>query len=126
MSDETRGMVAMLPPAFGDAEIDALVAHCRDVFRAKGKDYTIGTGDALHNFRTVGEFLGVDPAQAWAVYFYKHIAAIFAYAKHGAVESEPIEGRIVDAINYLLLFHKLVLEGQRKGDVNGKDQTRVG
>ena len=54
--------------------------------------------------------IGLTPLQVWAIYFYKHIAAIETYVKNGSVSSEPIEGRIADAINYLILLRALIEE----------------
>ncbi len=97
----------------GDADLDGLLEQCFKVFKVKGDDYTIGNADRLHNFRTNAEFVGLDMMQVWSVFFYKHLAAIFSYVKTaGKSQSEPIEERILDAINYLLLFYKMVKERQ--------------
>lgn len=103
-----------LPATFmNDPDFDACLRQCRDILGIKGTDYTIGSTDRLHNFRTVGEFTGLDPKATLGVYFYKHVAAIFAFIKDGQRESEPIEGRICDAINYLLLLSKMIAESKR-------------
>lgn len=99
----------------GDADIDAILEQCLRVLQSKGADYTVGSSDKLANFKRSADFTGLTPQQAWSVYFYKHVAAIFSYVKTGGqAESEPIEGRIVDAINYLLLFGKMVAETKRR------------
>lgn len=97
----------------GDADIDAILGQCIDVLEAKGHDYTIGSSDRLHNFRTAAAFMGTTTEKVLGVYWYKHVSAIFAFIQHGHVESEPVEGRIVDAINYLLLLGKMVAERKR-------------
>jgi len=121
-TETSEGMDIPTPPtngfkwtAFtGDDDFDSLLQKCIEVLRVKGKDYTIGTGDRLHNFKTVGEFTGMTPEQSLGVYLYKHISAIFAYIKKGdQSESEPIEGRVTDVINYMLLFHKMIQERKR-------------
>ena len=97
-----------------DDEIDEFLDECFDTMAKKGKDYTIGSVDRLANFKNVGEFVDIHMSKVFAVYFYKHIAAIFSYIKNGGqTESEPIEGRIKDCIVYLLLFYKMVKEMQR-------------
>lgn len=75
----------------------------------KGKDYS-GDEDALSNFKVLAQRLGMTPLQVWGVYALKHIAAIESYIKNGSVESEPIEGRIDDAILYLFLLRGLIEE----------------
>ena len=97
----------------GDQDFDEILQCCVKTLRIKGDDYTVGNAEAdrLHNFKTVANFTGLSPKEALGVYFYKHVAAIFAYIKKdGQAESEPIEGRIVDVINYMLLFAKLIRE----------------
>lgn len=98
----------------GDADMDAILLRCLDVLVVKGADYTVGTGDRLHNFRTVGEFTGMTPARGWAAFFYKHVSAVMSFVKsEGKSESEPVEERLVDVVNYCLLFAKLVAEFKR-------------
>ena len=110
---DTSGLKA-LTVLTQDEDFDSAIKECIKVLQVKGDDYTIGTGDRLHNFKSVASFTGMTPEQVLGVYFYKHISAIFAYIKNGKQsESEPIEGRIVDAINYMLLFNKMVQERKR-------------
>lgn len=99
----------------GDPDIDAMLERCFKILKVKGDDYTIGNAekDRLHNFRTVANFTGLGMPAVWAVYFYKHVSAIFSFVK-GGTESEPIEERIADAINYLLLLSKMVAEMKGK------------
>lgn len=87
----------------GDPIFEDVINKCREIFNAKGHDYRIGNEDRLHNFITCAELLGLKPEQIWGVYFYKHVAAVFAWCKTGKVESEGIEGRFHDIINYAIL-----------------------
>lgn len=80
-----------------------------DINRKKGHDYA-GEEDALSNFKRHAENLGLRPEQIWAVYFSKHADAVMTYCREGAVASEPIEGRIHDALLYLFLLLGLVEE----------------
>lgn len=95
----------------GDKDMDNILQECFKVLVSKGNDYTIGSQDRLHNFRTVAEMTGLSMEKVFSVYFYKHVSSLFSYVKSGGQsESEPIESRIVDCINYLLLFSKIVAE----------------
>lgn len=69
----------------------------------KNRDYAVGD-DAFHNFDTVAQFLGSTREQVLATYLYKHLSAIFAYTRGEYADSEPIRGRIKDAINYLIFL----------------------
>lgn len=90
-----------------------------EIMKAKGKEYTIGSDDKLQNFKDVARQLGLRPMQVWDVYFSKHIASIHNYVKDGIEASnESIEGRIMDAQNYLDLFQALVIE-ERLAKANG-------
>lgn len=94
----------------GDEDMDALLNECLKVLTVKGNDYTQGKGnlDRLNNFTSGATALGLQPRQVLAVYLYKHLTAVLRYLKEGQVESEPIEGRIVDCINYFLLLGKMI------------------
>jgi hypothetical protein len=48
------------------------------------------------------------------VYFYKHVSAVWRFLKDGKVESEPIDGRLHDVINYSILLLLLVREMRDK------------
>lgn len=101
-------------PTTGDEDFDDILKQCIEILKVKGDDYTIGNIDRLHNFKTVASFTGLTPPEVLGVYFYKHVAAIFAFIKSsGKKQSEPISGRIADCINYMLLFYKMVKEIER-------------
>jgi len=82
---------------------------CQEILLAKGADYTDG-GDRLSNFKLVADLVGVSPKVVWAIYWLKHVVAIANYCGRDHLESEPIDGRIADGINYLLLLAALVSE----------------
>jgi len=88
-----------------------LLAHCAAIRFLKGKDYTDGN-DRLSNFKQAAQRLQITPNLVWAVYFGKHIDAIFSHVRNGQVESEPIKDRIADAINYLLLYWAICVEAE--------------
>jgi hypothetical protein len=85
---------------------------CRELTKVKGEDYTKGNPDVLANFKE-GDFLGLNPYQTLGVYMKKHIDAIYNFIKTaGEHESEPIDTRIQDAINYLI-FLKALIEDEK-------------
>lgn len=90
---------------------DEHYARIAEINDKKGKDYA-GDDDALANFKAAAEQLGVSPYTIWAVYAHKHWSAIMSFCKEGQVESEPIEGRIHDAILYLFLLLGLVHDNE--------------
>jgi hypothetical protein len=77
--------------------------------QTKGHDYA-GDEDALDNFKRNALSLGLTPEQVWAVYAAKHWDAIMTYVREGAVQSEPVEGRLLDVILYCHLMLGLVRE----------------
>jgi len=99
------------------------VIDCWNIYDVKGKDYTRGLGDLdrTDNFKQAALFNKISPFQSWGTYFYKHVAAVFRYIGDGHVESEPIEGRIHDMINYSILLLLLVRENRR--DQKSKEGT---
>jgi len=88
---------------------EKVVSEMRDLLVNKGREYA-GDQDALNNFKT-GTDIGITPLQKSWVFTEKHISSIKSYIKNGKeFSSEPIEGRILDAMNYLFLISCLVKE----------------
>ena len=94
----------------GDRDFDSILQQCRNILRVKGHDYVGSSPDRLANFNSAAKVLGQTPESVLGVYLWKHLNAIFTYLQKGQLESESIEGRIVDSINYLLLLSKMVAE----------------
>lgn len=88
-----------------------LAAFRESIVQAKRPEYTEGNVDVLHNFKVVAAELNITPLQVWYVYFRKHIASISQFCQNdGRQMSEPIRGRIADAMNYLELLDALTHE----------------
>jgi hypothetical protein len=102
-----------LPHVFNDPDFKSAMEQCDKILTVKGADYTQKQPDRLANFKEAALFLGQNKFQVLGVYLYKHLTAVFSFLKHGQVESEPIEGRIFDCINYFLLLYKMVQEQKR-------------
>lgn len=94
------------------------------VMKAKGRDYA-GTDhqpDVNANFKRAAARWGVPVLAAWGVYFGKHIDAIETYVRTGGqAESEPILGRITDAVNYLFILLALLEDPELKPDPNEEE-----
>lgn len=82
----------------------------------KGEEYS-NNDDQLANFKRLSIKLGLTPEQVLLVYLTKHLDSIDHYVKTQSINvispiriSEPIEGRIDDAINYLCLLKGLIQE----------------
>jgi hypothetical protein len=85
------------------------------VLNAKGPDYARqgaapGEDDCNNNFKQVARRTGNTAYQVWAVYWIKHVLAIETWLSVGKLLSEGIEGRIVDAVNYLLILATMLHE----------------
>ena len=67
--------------------------------------------DVLTNFKSIGERLNIPPGKVLSIYLFKHIDSLTNHIKDGKEYSdEPIDSRISDIINYLLLYLCLVNE----------------
>lgn len=77
----------------------------------KGHDYS-GDEDVNSNFQKTADRLrdGIDKYDILMVYLDKHLLAINTWIKDREVKSEPITGRIVDAINYLYILWTMMYE----------------
>jgi hypothetical protein len=92
-------------------EFDAVATkqfdECAALLVSKGNDYS-PTKDRLGSFRRASERLGLTMEQILWVYLDKHLQAISSFVARGRVESEPIEGRISDVINYMVLLRAII------------------
>lgn len=113
-----------LPHIAADDDFRAVMEACDRILTVKGADYTQGESKLsddfgrLKNFYRNGSRLGLSARQVLGVYLNKHLDAIETYLRDGQVESEAIDGRICDAINYLLLLAKMV-RVERRDDARG-------
>lgn len=96
------------------------------VQRAKNKDYSTEE-DCLSNFKEMAKRMGATPEQILAVYLDKHYTALLKYIRGGCKDdgSEPIVGRIHDAMNYLDMLYALQVERQQTEKMVA-DQTADG
>ena len=87
--------------------LDATYKNLVNLTNSKGEEYSHDT-DQLANFKRQAAELGVSPLMVLAVYLNKHLDAVKSFIKNGREFSEPIEGRIDDAILYLILLKALI------------------
>lgn len=91
--------------------------YCKGVMETKGTEYSRGEEDVNSNFKRVAADLGMNPQQVLWVYMRKHLDSIAYFVKTGETKSEePIEGRVGDAVNYLLILASLIEETRREGE----------
>lgn len=91
--------------------LDATFARVKVLTQTKGEEYSRDENQ-LANFNRASWEAGISPAQAWLVFFNKHIDSIKYLVKTGKEGSEPIEGRIDDAILYLILLKGILKDGK--------------
>lgn len=100
----------------GDEFFAEKFAECIDLIKVKNADYSQGEqkGDRIAAFRRIARDINITMEQAWAVFCQKHWGAVMKYVKDGAVESEPIDGRITDIINYMVLLSAIIADGRKE------------
>ena len=72
------------------------------------QEYARNLNNVFANFQRVGEYVGVCQEKVLMVYLLKHIDGIIAYIDGHKSQRENVEGRITDAIVYLLLLRGMV------------------
>ena len=79
-------------------------------------EYTEGNhnDNVLWNFDSISSNLGIAPIEVLSVYLSKHISSLFSYFKTRKTYSEPIEGRVQDIINYLILMVAMIKRDKKK------------
>lgn len=96
-----------------DKLFDGLIAECRGMRDTKGPEYS-GTSDRLRNFKEQAADYGVSPLVVCGIFKKKHEQAIASFIRGEYRGSEPIRGRIVDAIVYNALLLGLIEESTPK------------
>ena len=83
---------------------------------SKRIEYTEGNhnDNVLWNFDSISSNLGIAPIEVLSVYLSKHISSLFSYFKTRKTYSEPIEGRVQDIINYLILMVAMIKRDKKK------------
>lgn len=109
---------AYLTAYMGDDFFARKFVECMDLIKKKNADYSQGEqkGDRIAAFRRIARDVNITMEQAWAVFCQKHWGAVMRYVKEGSVESEPIEGRITDVINYMVLLSAIIEDRKEKKD----------
>jgi hypothetical protein len=93
--------------------LDSTHKHLADLTVTKGREYA-NSDDQLANFKRLSEALGIAPEAVCFIYLAKHLDSIQSYLRCPEKPlSEPIEGRIDDAILYLILLKGLFSDSAR-------------
>lgn len=93
-----------------DRVTDMFLERASNIRSSKGKDYQRGMEDVLSNFKITSEKFGISELKVYAVYLDKHLAAIEYFLRTGRMESEPLQSRILDIVNYMLLLNAMCVE----------------
>lgn len=72
------------------------------------REYAGGEDNALGNFERLSSRLGITRESVLWVYITKHLDGIEAYIRGHTSQRESVEGRINDAIVYLILLRAMV------------------
>ena len=109
----------MEPQKFYDT-IEELIDECLEIMKAKGLAYS-GKSDSFANFKRVAKNLSMSQYDVWYVYFAKHLDSLASWIREEYSDSEPIESRIKDLINYLFLLYGMIEE---HGEQQANEMTR--
>jgi hypothetical protein len=99
--------------------VEKFLLSTSKIMGAKGNEYAYGD-DKLINFKKTALAVGVNPETVAAVFLMKHMDSILSFVKkiqegRTVTElelglSEPIDGRLSDATNYLIFLVALIAE----------------
>ena len=106
-----------------EINIDDIFEQCKSMLIRKGREYQSTKDEGVNvfaNFERSANDLGLNRESILWVYFSKHKDSITTFIRdmengktveeHEKNLSEPISGRIIDAINYLLLLNAMITE----------------
>jgi hypothetical protein len=92
----------------------ALTFKASEIMKGKGPEYTDSSEDVLENFKSTGERLNISALKVWGIFMDKQCSSVFAHVNNCALkESEPIDSRFADIINYCHLGLALFKERKK-------------
>ena len=91
-----------------DKIIQSQIKHILKTRDDGQKEYARDINNVFANFERVGKYVDISREQVLMVYLLKHIDGIMAYINGHKSQREGVEGRITDAIVYLLLLRGMV------------------
>jgi hypothetical protein len=92
-----------------EAYTNNLLRQSAELLVSKGREYA-GSEDRLGNFKRGAAATGTTPETVALIYLTKHLDSIQTYVRDGRKGSEPIQGRIADLLNYVVLLGALICE----------------
>lgn len=96
-----------------DELLSATFSNLTALSDSKGAEYA-HDADQLANFKRLAQRLGMTSEAVLMVYLTKHLDSIESYVRRPSMDlSEPIDGRIDDAILYLCLLKALIHDPDR-------------
>lgn len=93
-----------------EGHLSQFFVDLRRITSSKGVEYANDTTDQLANFKRLAVQLGLLPEQVALVYLTKHLDSIQHAVRTGKVLSEPLHGRCLDAVLYLILLDAIHTE----------------
>jgi len=106
--------------------VNSFLDECLETMQKKGDTYAGEGQDKFANFKRIASTFGIDQKFVAMVYLSKHLDAIASYMRKEYNDPESIEGRIKDAINYLLIIYGMIKEGKnsvKETHCNKKGET---
>jgi len=116
MSRQREEQEVMSADERGEFVKNVVTKYLLPVLSKKGRDYTEYDDRNLSvnsNFEDIANMLAdseIGKYQVWAVFFLKHVQSILSWISTGKLESEKLEGRLTDAINYLFIMWSMLVE----------------
>jgi len=96
-----------------DKYFDEIFNKSEEIFLQARKEYAENE-DVFKNFEALESILNISREEVLFVYFYKHVLGISNYLKGVKKQRDSIEGRILDAINYLIMLYAMIKERKEK------------
>jgi hypothetical protein len=99
---------------------DRVLKEVADVAVAGQKEYAHNEGNALGNFERLAQQLNTDKEKVLWTYLVKHLDGILAHINGHTSQREPVDGRIKDAICYLILLQCMVDDERKMREINAQ------
>ena len=91
-------------------QIDKIFKKVKKIHTEGQREYAMNEDNVFANFERISDTLHISREKVLMVYLLKHIDGISAYIKGHKSQRESVEGRLTDAIVYLMLLWSMVIE----------------
>ena len=95
-------------------QIDKIFKKVKKIHTEGQREYAMNEDNVFANFERIAEQTSFDKKMVLWIYLMKHIDGICSYIKGHRSQREEVQGRLTDAIVYLMLLWGMIKEQENE------------